>query len=248
LVRNYHLSTDENKFVMKTFNNTSTSIKNWAAEDRPREKLVQHGANTLTNAELLAILINNGHKSKSAVELAREVLQLGNNNLKELGKLPVQQIQGIKGIGEAKAIVIAAALELSRRRQVTGPLARTVIRSSYEIAQFLRPMLQDYSCEMFAVIFLNHANKVKHFEVVSKGGITGTAVDTRIIMKKAIDSEATSLILCHNHPSGNLKPSKADTALTQKIKHAASFFDILVTDHIIVSEDGYYSFADGGII
>jgi DNA repair protein RadC len=233
---------------MKTINKPSTSIKNWAVEDRPREKMAQHGANTLSNAELLAILINNGHKDKSAVELAREVLALGNNNLAELGKLSLEQIETIKGIGKAKAIAIAAALELGRRRQVTEPLVRSVVRTSNDIAQYLRPMLKDYAYEVFAVIYLNRANKVKYFEVVSRGGITGTVVDPRIILKKAMDVEATSIILCHNHPSGNLKPSRADTALTTKIKQAASYFDIDVADHIIVSEDGYYSFADGGLL
>jgi DNA repair protein RadC len=233
---------------MKTINKPSTSIKNWAIEDRPREKLAQHGSNTLSNAELLAILINNGHKDKSAVELAREVLLLGNNNLAELGKLGLDQLQGVRGIGQAKAITIAAALELGRRRQITEPLVRSVVRTSNDIAQYLKPMLKDYAFEVFAVIYLNRANKVKHFEIVSRGGITGTVVDPRIILKKAMDVEATSIILCHNHPSGNLKPSKADTALTTKIKQAASYFDIDVADHIIVSEDGYYSFADGGLL
>jgi DNA repair protein RadC len=233
---------------MKTINKPSTSIKNWAVADRPREKLAQHGSNTLSNAELLAILINNGHKDKSAVELAREVLLMGNNNLAELGKLGLEQLQSVKGIGLAKAITIAAALELGRRRQITEPLVRSVVRTSNDIAQYLKPMLKDYAFEVFAVIYLNRANKVKHFEIVSRGGITGTVVDPRIILKKAMDVEATSIILCHNHPSGNLKPSKADTALTTKIKQAASYFDIDVADHIIVSEDGYYSFADGGLL
>lgn len=233
---------------MKTINKPSTSIKNWAVEDRPREKMAQHGANTLSNAELLAILINNGYKDKSALELAREVLILGNNNLAEIGKLGIEQIATVKGIGPAKAITIAAALELGRRRQVTEPMVRSVIRTSNDIARYLRPMLQDYAYEVFAVIYLNRANKVKHFEVISRGGITGTVVDPRIILKRAIDTEATSIILCHNHPSGNLKPSRADTSLTTKIKQAASYFDIDVADHIIVSEDGYYSFADGGLL
>lgn len=233
---------------MKTINKPSTSIKNWAVEDRPREKMAQHGANTLSNAELLAILINNGYKDKSALDLARDILVLCNNNLAEIGKLGPEQIATVKGIGPAKAITITAALELGRRRQVTEPMIRSVIRTSNDIARYLRPMLQDYAYEVFAVIYLNRANKVKHFEVISRGGITGTVVDPRIILKRAIDTEATSIILCHNHPSGNLKPSRADTALTTKIKQAASYFDIDVADHIIVSEDGYYSFADGGLL
>lgn len=233
---------------MKTFNKPSTSIKNWATEDRPREKMMQHGPNILSNTELLAILINNGHKKKSAVELAREVMELSNNNLTELGRLSLQQIKSVKGIGEAKAIAIAAALELGRRRLLTEPMERAVIRTSNDIAQYLRPMLKDYPYEVFAVIFLNRANKVKHFEVISKGGITATVADPRIILKKAVDTEATSIILCHNHPSGNLKPSRADIILTSKIKQAASYFDIEIADHIIVSEDGYYSFADSNML
>jgi DNA repair protein RadC len=248
LLRNYHLTFDEYNSTMKTINKPSTSIKKWALEDRPREKLMQHGASTLSNAELLAILINNGHKNKSAVALAREVMALGGNSLAELGRVTMKQILGIKGIGPAKAISIAAALELGRRRQVSEPMARAVVRTSNDIAKYLRPMLKDYPYEVFAVIFLNRACKVKHFEVISRGGITHTIADPRIILKRAVEAEATALILCHNHPSGNLKPSKADTVMTQKIKQAASFFDIEVTDHIIVSEDGYFSFADGGMI
>ncbi len=233
---------------MKTFNKPSTSIKNWAFDDRPREKLISKGAATLSNTELLAILINNGHKERSAVELAREVLQLGQNSLAELGKLSAKEMQQVKGIGAAKAITIAAALELGRRRQLAEPLHKMVVRTSGDIAKYLRDMLKDYPYEVFAILYLNRANRVNHFEIVSKGGINGTIADPRIILKKALEEDATAIVLCHNHPSGNLKPSKADEALTLKIKQAASYFDILVTDHIIVSEDGYYSFADGGLL
>jgi DNA repair protein RadC len=233
---------------MKTFNNPSTSIKNWAIDDRPREKLVSKGAETLSNTELLAILINNGHKERSAVELSREVLQLGQNHLAELGKLSVKEMQKVKGIGEAKAITIAAALELGRRRQLSEPLLKTTVRTSGDIAQYLRDMLKDYPYEVFAILYLNRANRVNHFEIMSKGGINGTIADPRIILKKALEEDATSIVLCHNHPSGSLKPSKADESLTVKIKQAASYFDILVADHIIVSDDGYYSFADGGLL
>jgi DNA repair protein RadC len=233
---------------MKTFNKPSTSIKNWALDDRPREKLIGKGAETLSNTELLAILINNGHKERSAVELAREILKLGQNSLAELGKLSAKEMQQVKGIGAAKAITIAAALELGRRRQLAEPLHKMVVRTSGDIAQYLRAMLKDYPYEVFAILYLNRANRVNHFEIVSKGGINGTIADPRIILKKALEEDATALVLCHNHPSGNLKPSKADEALTLKLKQAASYFDIMVTDHIIVSEDGYYSFADGGIL
>ena len=233
---------------MKSFNKSSTSIKNWATEDRPREKLLIKGATVLSDSELLAILISTGTKEKSAVELAKEVLLLGKNNLNELGKLSVSDMITIKGIGEAKAITLAAALELGRRRQATASLVKTNIKSSNDIAEYLKATLKDYAYEVFAVIFLNKANKINHFEIISKGGITGTVADPRIILKKALEEDATSIVLCHNHPSGNLKPSQADEDLTLKIKEAAKYFDIKVMDHIIVSEDGYYSFADEGIL
>ena len=233
---------------MKSLNNSSTSIKNWAADDRPREKLFTKGATALSDSELLAILISTGSKSKSAVELAKEVLQLGKNNLNELGKLSVNDLIKIPGIGEAKAITIAAALELGRRRQATASLVKTNIKSSNDIAEYLKVTLKDYAYEVFAVVFLNKANKINHFEIISKGGITGTVADPRVILKKALEKDATAIVLCHNHPSGNLKPSQADEDLTLKIKEAAKYFDIRVMDHIIVSEDGYYSFADEGLL
>jgi len=233
---------------MESSNKSSTSIKNWAADDRPREKLNTKGPGSLSDSELLAILISTGNKNKSAVELAKEVLQLGENNLNELGKLSVIDLMTIKGIGEAKAITLAAALELGRRRQASSSLIKANIKSSNDIAEYLKATLKDYAYEIFAVVFLNHANKIKHFEIISKGGITGTVADPRIILKKALDHNATAIVLCHNHPSGNLKPSKADEELTVKIKEAAKYFDIKVMDHIIVSEDGYYSFADEGML
>jgi DNA repair protein RadC len=222
------------------------SIKNWAKDDRPREKLLEKGTGALSDAELLAILINNGNKHKTAVDLAREVLQMGHNSLAELGKLSLKDLQKIKGIGEAKAITIAAALEIGRRRQALTYMHRQIVKGSEEVARYMQSMLQDLSQEVFAVIFLNQANKVKHFEIVSVGGITGTVADPRIILKRALEHDATSIILCHNHPSGNLKPSQADEELTRKIKEAASFLQVKVIDHIIVSDQGYYSFADDG--
>ena len=233
---------------MENINKPSTSIKNWAVDDRPREKLLTKGPASLSDSELLAILINNGHKEKSAVEIAKEILQIGNNNLNELGKLTLKEFQKIKGIGEAKAITIVAALELGRRRQAATYLEKTIIRTSSDLAQYLRTNIKDYSYEVFGVVFLNKANKINHFEIISRGGITGTVADPRIILKKALEEDATSLVLCHNHPSGNLKPSRADEDLTHKIKEAAKYFDITVMDHIIVSEEGYYSFSDEGIL
>lgn len=234
--------------MMENVNKPSTSIKNWATDDRPREKLLSKGASALSNSELIAILLNNGSKSKTAVDLAKEILKLGQDNLNELGKLTFKDFRKVKGIGEAKSVTIVAALELGRRRQASASLEKPVVRSSREIAEYLQALIKDYSYEVFAVIFLNRANKINHFEIISRGGITGTVADPRVILKKALEEDATSIILCHNHPSGNLKPSLADEELTRKIKEAASYMDIKVIDHIIVSEDGYYSFADEGIL
>lgn len=233
---------------MENLNKHLTSIKNWAIDDRPREKLQTKGAAVLSDSELLAILINNGHKEKSAVDIAKDVLKMSGNNLNELGKLSLKELQKIKGIGIAKAITIAAALELGRRRQGSDALEKTVIKTSGNIAQYLRATIKDFSYEVFAVMFLNKANKINHFEIISRGGITGTVADPRIILKLALEHGATSIILCHNHPSGNLKPSRADEELTQKIKTAARYLDIDVMDHVIVSENGYYSFADDGML
>ena len=224
------------------------SIKQWAKDDRPREKLLLKGTENLSDSELLAILINHGTKEKSAVDLAKEVLQLGKNNLFEIGKLTVKELMKIKGIGEAKAITIAAALELGRRRQSSGPLQKSIINGSGDIALFFQARLADKRHEVFAVMYLNRANKVNHFEIISEGGITGTVADPRTILRKALESDAVNIVLCHNHPSGSLKPSRQDEELTHKIKEAARYFDIRVLDHLIVSEAGYYSFADEGLL
>jgi DNA repair protein RadC len=229
---------------MESVNKSSTSIKSWAMDDRPREKLMSKGRESLSDSELLAILISTGSKNKSAVELAKEVLLLGKNNLNELGKVSIKELMSIKGIGEAKAIT----LELGRRRQASSFLNKTLVRSSFDLAEFLKTTLKDFSYEAFAVVYLNKANKINHFEIISKGGMTSTVVDPRIIFKKAFEVEATSIVLCHNHPSGSLKPSRQDEELTQKIKEAAKYLDIQVIDHIIVSEEGYFSFADEGLL
>jgi DNA repair protein RadC len=233
---------------MENFNKPSTSIKNWSTDDRPREKMLTKGSEALSNSELLAILINNGSKNKSAVDLAKEILKLGHDNLNELGKLSLKDLQQVKGIGAAKAITIAAALELGRRRQAAATLDKPLVQSSKDIAEYLKVVLKDFQYEVFAVLFLNRANKINHFEIISRGGITGTVADPRIILKKALEEDATSIVLSHNHPSGSLKPSRADEELTKKIKEAAKYFDIKVIDHIIVSEEGYYSFADDGMM
>ena len=233
---------------MESFNKSASSIKNWAVDDRPREKLAAKGAGSLSDSELLAILINSGNKNKSAIDLAKSILLLGKNNLNELGKLSVHDLMAIKGIGEAKAIAISAALELGRRRQAATILTKVNIKSSNDIAAYLQTTFKDYKYEIFAVVFLNKSNKINHFEILSKGGMTSTVVDPRILFKKALEVEATSLVLCHNHPSGSLKPSRIDEELTTKLKEAGKYLEISVIDHLIVSDEGYFSFADEGLI
>jgi DNA repair protein RadC len=233
---------------MESSNKSSTSIKNWAVDDRPREKLAAKGRESLSDSELLAILINTGSGKSSAVDLAKEVLKLGGNNLDELGKLSLKDLMSVKGIGEAKAITLVAALELGRRRQSVFPMNKTQVRSSKELAEYLKTALKDYEHEVFAVVFMNRANKINHFQVLSSGGISHTIVDPRIIFKRALEVKATSIVLCHNHPSGNLRPSRQDEALTAKLKEAGTLLDINVVDHLIVSDEGYYSFADEGMI
>lgn len=233
---------------MESTNKSSTSIKNWAIDDRPREKLLAKGKESLSDSELLAILISTGSKNKSAVELAKEVLSLGKNNLNELGKISLNELMTIKGIGEAKAITLAAALELGRRRQATGFLNKTFVKSSNELAEFLKAKLKDYAYEIFGVVYLNKSNKINHFEIISKGGMTSTVVDPRILFRKAFEVEATSIVLCHNHPSGSLRPSRQDEELTHKLKEAGKYLDIQVVDHLIVSDEGYFSFADEGLM
>lgn len=226
-----------------------TTIKNWLPEDQPREKLFLRGAETLSNAELLAILINNGNKNHTAMEIAMCLLQDVHNNLQALSKLSVAEIMNLKinGIGKSKAVAITAALELGVRRNMALN-KKVAIKQSSDVAAYLQAELGHKQLESFVVVYLNRANTIIRQEVISEGGITGTVADPRIILKKALDYHAVSIILCHNHPSGNLKPSKADEQLTNKIKNAAAFLDIQVMDHIIVSEEGYYSFADEGLI
>jgi DNA repair protein RadC len=225
------------------------SIKNWAVDDRPREKLALKGAESLSNSELLAILILNGAVDKSAVDVAKDLLAAVGNDLQKLAKLSVKDMVKlkIKGLGPAKAITIAAALELGIRRNMADN-KKEVILSSKDLASYLKAQFQYKKHEVFAVVFLNRANKINHFEIVSEGGITGTVADPRIILRKALEHDAISIVLCHNHPSGSLKPSRQDEEITQKIKEASKYFDIRVMDHIIVSEEGYYSFADEGIL
>jgi len=224
------------------------SIKRWAKDERPREKLRNKGPEALADSELIAILLQHGTVGKSAIDLSRELLAIAKNNLQEFGRLSIHEMTKIKGIGEAKALILTAAIELGRRRHASQALEKAVIHDSRDVARYFQTMLQDHKHEVFAVMFLNRANRINHLEVISEGGITGTVADPRIILRKALEKEAVSLILCHNHPSGNLKPSRADEELTHKIKEASQYFDIRILDHIIVSEDGWFSFADEGIL
>ena len=228
--------------------NRSKSLKTWSPDERPREKMLMKGAGSVSDAELIAILLNHGTKNKSALDIAREILDACGNNLEDLGKMTFHDLQQVYGVGSAKAVSICAALELGRRRHAGRPMEKTTIRSSADMALYLQQVLKDLPYEVFAVMFLNQANRVKHFEIVSRGGITGTVADPRLILKKALETGSTSLILSHNHPSGSLRPSQADENLTHKLKAAAAYFDIRILDHIIVSEEGYYSFADNGLI
>ena len=233
---------------MESINKSSTSIKNWAIDDRPREKLLSKGKESLSDSELLAILINSGSGKDSAIDVAREVLKLGKDNLDELGKISIKEMMTVNGIGVARAVTLVAALELGRRRQGTAGLLKTRLTSSSQLAAYLKTSLKDHPYEVFAVVFLNRSNKIKHFEIMSKGGISHTIVDPRMIFAKALEVQATSMVLCHNHPSGNLRPSRADEELTEKLKNAGKLLDIAILDHLIVSDEGYYSFADEGMI
>jgi len=223
-------------------------IKSWAEEDRPREKLILHGKGTLSNSELLAILIASGNRDESAVALAQRILAAYNQNLHELGKSNISELKKFKGIGEAKAITITAALELGKRRKIETPEKKIQIRSSRDSYELLRDQMDDLRIEIFKVILLNQKNRVLDIKEVSKGGIAGTVVDIRIIFKMALDKEATSIIVSHNHPSGNLKPSHQDISITKSLVEAGKILNIRVLDHLIIGATGYFSFADESLI
>lgn len=224
------------------------SIKNWADDERPREKLLHKGATSLSDAELLAILISSGTKKRSALDLARDILRQADNNLHQLGRLSVQELQHTKGIGQARAITIAAALELGRRRQVNAALARETIRQSKDAAEILIPLMCDLNHEVFYVMYLSRSGTVIRYEDVSKGGLTSTVADVRIILKSALLYNASKLIVAHNHPSGNKTPSQADIKLTEKLKEAADIMEIKLLDHLIIAGNDYVSLADKGLL
>lgn len=224
------------------------TIKHLAEEDRPREKMMLKGRNALSNAELIAILIGSGNKNETAVDLAQRILSAYQNDLHKLGKIQIQDFMQFKGIGEAKAISIIAALELGRRRQITDVEIKKTIRNSVDLFEVFDPNLSDLNHEEFWVIYLNKANKIIHKEKLSSGGITGTVVDIKLLLKNAVQHLASSIALCHNHPSGNLVPSDADIQLTKKIKEAGKLFDIILLDHLIIGDKNYYSFQDEGLL
>ena len=227
---------------------TSFSIKNWSQDDQPREKLRDKGKLTLSDAELVAILIGSGNRNESAVDLCKRILASVDNNLNALGKVSLKHLMEFNGIGEAKAITITAALELGRRRKFEDAVKQEKITSSRDVYDIMQPVLGELSHEEFWVIYLNNSNKVLQKQQLSKGGITGTLVDVRLVLKQALEVGATALILCHNHPSGTLKASEADKKITQKLKTAGLTLDIKVLDHIIVTEKAYFSFADETIL
>jgi DNA repair protein RadC len=224
------------------------SIKQWAADDRPREKMLKHGFSALSNAELMAILIGSGNTSESAVELSRRILSDFKNNLDTIGKSSVEQLTVYNGIGDAKAVNILAALELGRRRQLLSPNKQLKISSSEDVFNILKVDLLDLVHEEFWVIYLDRANNVIGKSRISQGGVSGTVIDVRIILKKAIEKLASSIILAHNHPSGNLTPSQSDLDITHKASEAAKLVDMKVLDHLIFSGSSYKSMADDGLI
>jgi len=227
---------------------TSFSIKNWSQDDQPREKLLNKGKAALSDAELVAILIGSGNKEESAVDLSKRILAGVENNLSELGKLSIKQLMHFKGIGEAKAITIMAALELGRRRRSEDALEKKKIISSVSAFELMQPIIGELQHEEFWIIYLNNSNKVIQKNQLSKGGITGTLVDVRLVLKNALEVGATGIILAHNHPSGTLTPSEADKQLTNKLKVASESLDIKVLDHVIVTEKAYFSFADENLL
>lgn len=223
-----------------------SSIKNWAEDDRPREKLISKGNMALSDAELLAIIIGSGTRKKSAVELSKEILSSFGNNLNDFGRVNMSQLKRFSGIGEAKAVNILAALELGRRRQGIEANKPIKITSSAIIFELLKPVFLDLNTEHFYAVYLRQNNVVIQYEQIATGGISSVMVDGRVIFARALELKATSIILCHNHPSGNLTPSEADAELTKNLKHFGKYIGITILDHIIFTDKNYYSFSDDG--
>ncbi len=238
----------EGKHTMTYTQNNLQPITSWAEDERPREKLVNLGPRNLSNSELLAILLGSGNRDENAVQLARRILAGANNNLRMLGKMTIENLQEYKGIGLAKAITITAAIELGRRRQFAEAEERLTIVTSRDVYEYASRFMRDLPYEEFWVIILNRANKIIGKKRISQGGVSGTVVDARIIFREAIQKLASSIILLHNHPSGQLRASQQDIKVTKKIHTAGKSLDIVVVDHIIFTDDGYYSFKDEGLL
>ena len=230
-----------NKYISK-------SLSTWAVEERPREKVLSNGVQYLSDAELLAILLGSGTKHMTAVELARLILKEAGNNLQLLGRMGIEELVRIKGVGPAKAITILGALELGRRRSGMQHPEKIPVKSSETVYRLFHPLMGDLEHEEFWLLMLNRANRVLGKFKVSQGGLSGTVIDTRIILKKALDNLASSIIVCHNHPSGNKQPSDADVKITEKLKKAAEMLEIKLLDHVIIADKSYFSFADEGLI
>ncbi|MEI6817930.1 MAG: DNA repair protein RadC [Bacteroidota bacterium] len=229
----------------------NVTIKSWAEDDRPREKLLKKGKSALSDAELIAIIIGSGNTEETAVDVAKKILKSVGDNLTELAKVSVLDLstnKNFKGIGEAKAIGIIAALELGRRSRESIAVKKEKIGCSKDIADIFQPLLGDNAHEEFWILLLNRSNKIIEKKQVSSGGVSGTVVDPKMLFRIAIQLLASSMILCHNHPSGNIKPSEADIKLTKQIKEAGKFLEIPVLDHIIITDGGYFSFADEGMM
>lgn len=224
------------------------NINQWAEEDRPREKMMAHGAMVLTDAELLAILIGSGSQDETAVELMRRVLAACNNNLNELGKLSLDQLCAFKGIGPAKAVTVMAACELGRRRKLAEVEDRLVVRTSRDVYNFFHPKLADQPVEELWVMLLNNASKLIDARRVATGGITEVVADVRLVLREAIMGRATAIALCHNHPSGSVRPSHHDDMLTDRLRQACELMNIRLTDHIVLTDGRFYSYADEGRI
>lgn len=231
-----------------TMEHQKITIKQWAEDDRPREKLMLKGKTSLSDAELLAILIGSGHREESAVELCKRILAMYNNNLSVLARQSISKLTAFKGIGEAKAIAIIAALEIGQRRRLSERIEEPIITTSSDVFELISPIIGDLEHEEFWVLYLNNSNKVKYKAPLSKGGITGTVVDIRLLFQTALEQKAVGIILTHNHPSGKVKPSDADIQITKKIKEAGRIMDIQLLDHLIITEYSYYSFADESIL
>ncbi|HLO44016.1 MAG TPA: DNA repair protein RadC [Leadbetterella sp.] len=228
--------------------NVKSGIKAWAEDDRPREKLITKGKASLSDAELIAILIGMGTREMSAVELSKLILQSTGNNLNELAKMGVAELMKFKGIGEAKAISIVAAMELARRRKDSDPLKKDKIKYSKEAYNILKPFMMDLDHEQFWIICLNRSQEVVKIIQISTGGVTGTIADPKIIFKHALEHLSSCIILSHNHPSGNTNPSQADITLTKQLSEGARLLDMTLSDHIIFTNNGYFSFADQNML